>query len=360
MTSRAGRPTIAAAPPTRPASRPPGVSVPFLESLGLRYDGDAGTLHVLDQTRLPHEERWLDGSDPADMVGHIQRLSVRGAPMIGVCAALSLACASRRCTRSQLLAHAAALRAARPTAVNLMWAVDRLVAAIKADEDIPAAAEQIFAEDVARCAAMARHGAPLIAAGTRALTHCNTGGLATAGDGTALAVIRRAHAEGRLAHVWVDETRPLLQGARLTTWELARAGIPHTLITDSAAAMLMAAGRVDAVLVGADRIAANGDFANKIGTLALALLAHHHALPFYVVAPRSTVDPACPGGHAIPIEERDPDEVRGGPGAPPWAPTDVPVCNPAFDVTPAALVTAWVLDTGVLRREEVDAGALRS
>jgi len=334
--------------------------VTTLSSLGLRYDGERGVLQILDQTRLPHEERWLDGSDPADMVGHIVRLSVRGAPMIGVCAALSLACASKRCARPQLLAHAAALRAARPTAVNLMWAVDRLVPVIEADGNVAAEAEAIFAEDVALCDAMARHGAPLLSNSASVLTHCNTGGVATAGDGTALAVIRRAHREGRLGHVWVDETRPLLQGARLTTWELARAGIPHTLITDSTAAMLMAAGRVDAVMVGADRIAANGDFANKIGTYGLAVLARHHGLPFYVVAPRSTVDPACPGGHAIPIEERDAAEVRGGPAAPPWAPVDVPVYNPAFDVTPAALVTAWVLDTGVLHPAGVAAGALQS
>lgn len=338
-----------------------------LASLGLRTrpadDQGPGRLEILDQTALPDDERWLDGSDPVAMIDHIVQLRVRGAPMIGVCAALSLACvAERGADAGALRAHARALRAARPTAVNLMGAVDRVLAALEAGgvAAVPGAARAIFEEDVALCEAMAAHGAALLPPGARVLTHCNTGGLATAGVGTALGVIRRAHGQGRIAQVWVDETRPLLQGGRLTAWELGTLGIPYRLITDSMAGMLMARGQVDAVLVGSDRIAGNGDFANKIGTYSLAVLAHHHRIPFYVVAPWTTVDADCPDGAAIPIEERPAQEVRGLYSGLRWSPADAPVYNPAFDVTPAGLTTAWVLDTGVLTPAEVAAGALRS
>ncbi len=306
---------------------------PF-ESLGLRYDGK--TLWVLDQTRLPHEEVWVDGSEPKRMIPLIQKLAVRGAPLIGVAAAASLACSRKRGGAYEQARLA--LRAARPTAVNLAWAMDRM----KDATDLPAEAEAIFDEDVALCERMAGHGAALMEKGETVLTHCNTGGLATAGVGTALGVIRRGFERGKVAHVFVDETRPLLQGARLTAWELKRLGIPCTLITDSMAAILLRDGRVQRVLVGADRVAANGDFANKVGTYGLAVHAKHHGVPFHPVAPYSTVDLACATGAAIPIEERDPKEVRRD-----WSP-EVPVFNPAFDVTPAALVTSLITDRGVV------------
>ncbi|HCB06832.1 MAG TPA: S-methyl-5-thioribose-1-phosphate isomerase [Nocardioides bacterium] len=325
-------------------------------SLGLKYRRETGAaeLRVLDQRLLHAEERWLSAEDPAQMGHLIQELAVRGAPMIGVCAALSLACeASRGANAEQLRASARMLREARPTAVNLAWAVDRLLA-LPVERWIEEA-ERIAAEDIALCEGMARNGAALVAQGERVLTHCNTGGLATVGVGTALGVLRRAHEQGKAISVWVDETRPLLQGGRLTAWELGRLGIPYRLVVDSAAGMLMARGEVDRVLVGADRIACNGDAANKIGTYSLAVLARHHGVPFHIVAPRSTVDRACPDGAAIPIEQRAPDEVRG-----PWAPPDAPVYNPAFDTTPAELITSWILDDAVLSSQDVAEGALRT
>ncbi len=321
-------------------------------SLSIRFDG---ALALLDQTALPDREVWRDASDPVALEEAIRALRVRGAPAIGVAAALCLGGLARRgAAPAELRAAAARLRAARPTAVNLMWAMDRMVAAIDAGRDPLAEALAVFDDDVASCDAMARHGAALLGDGD-VLTHCNTGGLATAGVGTALGVIRRAWESGTRLHVWVDETRPLLQGARLTAWELGKLGIPHTLVTDSMAAGLMRDGRVQVVLVGADRIARNGDFANKVGTYGVAVLARHHGVPFHVVAPWSTVDLACPDGRAIPIEERDPAEVRGvvGPVAARWAPAGVRVHNPAFDVTPAALVTSFVLDTGVVEPGEL-------
>jgi methylthioribose-1-phosphate isomerase len=221
----------------------------------------------------------------------------------------------------------------------------------------------IFEEDVALCDAIAAHGAARIEHNDRILTHCNTGGLATAGAGTAIGVITRAHQQGKNIRVWVDETRPLLQGARLTAWEMEKAGIPYELICDSASAGLMAAGQVDRILVGADRIASNGDFANKVGTYTLAVLARHHAIPFYVVAPETTIDRQCSAGAAIPIEQRSADEVRGASGSfgtCMWAPEQAPVYNPAFDVTPADLVTGWILDSGVYSPADVLAGALKS
>jgi methylthioribose-1-phosphate isomerase len=226
------------------------------------------------------------------------------------------------------------LAASRPTAVNLFWALDQL-----RDDPTPERARALHAEEVARCRRMSAHAAELFEPGTRALTHCNAGGLATGGYGSAVGALRAAWERGRLEHVLVDETRPLLQGARLTAWELEQVGIPHAVIADSAAASMMARGEVDLVVTGADRIAANGDAANKIGTYALAVLAKHHGLPFYVVAPTSTVDAATPTGAEIPIEERDGSEITSRFAA----------RNPAFDVTPAALITAIVTEEGVRR-----------
>lgn len=314
---------------------------------------------MLDQTQLPAREVWLDGGTPDRMIEHIRRLSVRGAPLIGVAAALSLAWLAAQGTgEADVRAAAARLRVARPTAVNLMLAVDRVLRAAGPRWDVAALvaeAEGIFDEDVALCEAMASHGVTLISEGEGILTHCNTGGLATAGIGTALGVVRRAHEAGRRIHVYVDETRPLLQGARLTTWELARLGIPYTLLTDNMAAILMRDGRVQRVLVGADRIARNGDVANKVGTYGVAVAARHHGVPFHAVAPWTTVDLACPDGSRIPIEQRAEDEVRGVAGSfggVRWSPADAPTFNPAFDVTPAALVTALVLDRGIVRGGE--------
>jgi methylthioribose-1-phosphate isomerase len=265
-----------------------------------------------------------------ELVSAIRELAIRGAPAIGVAAAYGLALASVR--GDDLDAAASALAGSRPTAVNLAWALGEMH-----DDPSPAHARQLHEEEVERCRAMAAHAAELFGPGTRALTHCNAGGLATGGYGSAVGALRAAWERGLLAHVWVDETRPLLQGSRLTAWELERVGISHAVIADSAAASLMAAGEVDCVVTGADRIAANGDTANKIGTYSLAVLAAHHELPFYVVAPTSTIDVETPTGAEIPIEERSGAELTSRFAA----------RNPAFDVTPAALITAIVTEQGV-------------
>src|SRR6185295_17228923 len=259
------------------------------------------------------------------------------------------------------------LGATRPTAVNLFWALERMRRLILAGRGRPldeiragllAEAQAILDEDLAANRAMGAHGAALVPAGARILTHCNAGALATAGYGTALGVIRSAHAQGKVALVWVDETRPVMQGSRLTAWECDREGIPHRLIADVAAASVMARGEVDLVVTGADRIAANGDTANKIGTYGVAVLARHHGVPFYVAAPFSTIDPALPSGSQIPIEERDALEVRRV-GAHATAPDASPVFNPAFDVTPAELISAIVTERGVFRPPyEFSAGGL--
>jgi methylthioribose-1-phosphate isomerase len=335
-----------------------------MASLALRLG--AGRLEILDQRRLPDEETWLPCLTPDDMFGFIRQMSVRGAPLIGVAAAIAVARhAESGVAPEQVRAAALKLRSARPTAVNLMAAMDRLLPLLDKGKDstdrLARAAEAIFDEDVALCESMANHGAALVRNNERLLTHCNAGGLATVGIGTAVGVIRRAHEQGKVREVLVDETRPLLQGARLTAWEMKKLGIPHAVICDNMAASSMQRGLVDRVFVGADRIAANGDFANKIGTYGLAVLARHHGIPFHVVAPWTTVDLNCPDGGAIPIEERDADEVRGASGAfgaVRWCPVDSPVHNPAFDVTPADLVESLVLDSGVLGREELKAGAL--
>jgi methylthioribose-1-phosphate isomerase len=321
-------------------------------------------LELLDQTLLPtrelvrHYARWEDVADA------IRTLVVRGAPAIGVAAAFGVVLAareSRATTFDALLADLETaikgLAATRPTAVNLFWALDRMRrTALGLAEQAPAAvrarllaeAEAIRAEDIAANRAMGVHGAALVPDGARILTHCNAGALATAGYGTALGVIRAAHERGKVALVWVDETRPVMQGSRLTAWEMVQEGIPHRLIPDVAAGSVMARGEVDMVVTGADRITANGDTANKIGTYAVAVLARHHKVPFYVAAPFSTIDSSLASGAEIPIEERDATEVRRT-GSHQTAPTDSPVYNPAFDVTPAELITAIITERGVFR-----------
>lgn len=323
-------------------------------------------LWILDQQALPQQKNWLPAHSVAQLVEHIHALRVRGAPLIGLSASLLLALlAEQGETREQLAQSLETLRAARPTAVNLMNNLDRMKQALAQPEMVACLVEEalrLVHEDKQLCDCIAEVGSSLVKPGSQLLTHCNTGGLATAGVGTALGVIARAHQEGKVRNVWVDETRPLLQGGRLTAWELGELGVPYQLITDSMAASLMAAGRVDAVWVGADRIAANGDVANKIGTYSLAVLAHYHSIPFYVAAPHTTLDRQCPTGDAIPIEQRAASEVTGVSGSfgsVQWAPVEAQVYNPAFDVTPAALISGWVLDTGVIVPAQVAAGVFQ-
>lgn len=337
----------------------------------LQWRGDLpGRLRLLDQTLLPAEELYIDLDRLEDVIDAIVRLAVRGAPAIGCAAAYGvvvglqdlLGDAAAADVRARFEDVAAALIAARPTAVNLAWAVRRVGARLEregGDGDALIAAlldeaRAIEREDAEQCAAMGRHGADLIErVGGRLLTHCNAGALATAGIGTALAPMYTAHERGVRLAVYADETRPLLQGARITSWELARAGIDVTLITDGMSASVLGSGRVDAVFVGSDRIARNGDVCNKIGTYAVALAAREHGVPFYVVAPLSTFDPDAPTGADIPIEERHPDEVRSG-RLGPVAPAGVRVFNPAFDVTPAELVAALVTERGVLEHPSLE------
>lgn len=320
-------------------------------------------LQILDQQALPQEKCWLPCDSVDELVGHIRALRVRGAPLIGLSASLLLALlAERGLSQAELEQALQTLRASRPTAVNLMNNLDRMKQALAQSDWVSAMAEEalrLVEEDRTLCDRIADNGAEWVKPGSRLLTHCNTGGLATAGVGTAIGVLLRAHQQGKIAQVWVDETRPLLQGGRLTAWELGELGIPYRLICDSMAASLMATGQVDAVWVGADRIAANGDVANKIGTYSLAVLAHYHRIPFYVAAPHTTHDPHCPDGAAIPIEQRAAEEVTGVSGSfgsCQWAPLNAPTYNPAFDVTPAALISGWVLDSGVITPEQVADG----
>ncbi len=315
-----------------------------------------GWLDLLDQTRLPHERVVLQLRTDATVIEAIRMLRVRGAPAIGVAAAygLVLGMRSRAPAASAFVATANAtartIAAARPTAVNLQWALDRCLAAIATApnlERLMLEANAIFADEVAMSERMGRHGADLVPDGGTVLTHCNTGRLATVGDGTALATLFAAWRAGKRFRVLADETRPLLQGARLTALELAAEGIPVEVLADGAAAGLIARGQVQMAVVGADRIAANGDFANKVGTYGVALACKAHDVPFYTVAPVSTVDVRLPDGSHIPIEERDATEVTelGGVRT---APPGVGARNPAFDVTPARLLTAIVTDQGVL------------
>ena len=325
---------------------------------------EPGVLRLLDQTKLPASIEFLECADWQSVVDAIKAMRVRGAPAIGIAGAYGMALAARGCgQRSAFLKEMAraahALATARPTAVNLSWAVDRLLdeslARFDRGEDRPAivdalqrAARAIHDDDVAACRAIGDAGAALIPDGAEVLTHCNTGSLATGGYGTALGVIRSAWREGRLKRVLVSETRPLLQGARLTAWELAQDGIPHLLITDSMAAHFMRHGRVQAVIVGADRIARNGDVANKIGTYALAVLARAHTIPFIGAAPTSSFDQALATGESIPIEERSQAEVTDFGGIA-IAPVGTQAANPAFDVTPAEYVGAMATERGLVR-----------
>jgi methylthioribose-1-phosphate isomerase len=303
-------------------------------------------LELLDQTRLPLEERWLRCTTADEVADAIRRLAVRGAPAIGVASAYGVVLGLRSGRRFAEVRNQ--LAATRPTAVNLRWALDRM--AEVADDGDAALLER--AHSIARAqeeadARMAEHGAALIGQGERLLTHCNTGALATAGRGTAGGVIEAGFRLGRVAHVWVDETRPLLQGARLTAWELQRAGVPFQVVPDASAGALMARGLVDRVVVGADRIAANGDVANKIGTYTVAALAGRHGVPFHVAAPLSTIDPDTPTGDQIEIEERAGEEVTSVFGVQ-VAPAGTEAMNMAFDVTPHELVTSIVTENGVL------------
>src|SRR5262245_53272648 len=312
----------------------------------IRWQDDS--LQLLDQRKLPREVVWVSCRDAHEVAVAIRDMVVRGAPAIGVAAAFGIALAALR--GDDVPAAAAELRQARPTAVNLMWAVDRMMlcSGRLQPAELLAEARKIFAEDVEANRRIGRFGAELLGDAPTVLTHCNAGALATAGYGTALGVIRAAVESGKRVAVFADETRPYLQGARLTAWELQQDGIDVTLITDNMAGYFFKQGRFDAVIVGADRIAANGDAANKIGTYTLAVLAKAHGVPFYVAAPISTVDPATPDGAAIPIEERSAGEVTTIGGVT-IAPEGVSARHPAFDVTPAALITAIITDRGVLR-----------
>jgi methylthioribose-1-phosphate isomerase len=337
----------------------------------LHWVGDAATgyLKMVDQTLLPTEHKEIECRDVGAVWEAIKSLRVRGAPAIGVAAAYGAVIGARAqgcddgsAVRRALDEASAALRTSRPTAVNLFWALDRmlhcLAAADRDDghdllEKLLSEAQSIDQEDRSMCRAIGRHGASLVRQGHGVLTHCNAGGLATADYGTALAVIFAAHEQGTTLRVYADETRPLLQGARLTTWELKRRGIPVTLICDNMAAQVMREGKVHLVLVGADRIASNGDTANKIGTYGVAVLAQAHGIPFYVAAPSSTFDLSIPDGAAIPIEQRDPREITHGFGRQ-TAPSEIEAYNPAFDVTPAGLIAGIITEKGIISPPKVE------
>jgi len=328
----------------------------------IRWSDDGAAIHILDQRRLPVAEVYRELRSVEDVRDAIATLAVRGAPAIGIAGAMGMVIAVDEANRNHVdpMSHLRAaheiIRGARPTAVNLAWAVDRVmvvamnVAARGGDlrSALCSEATRILDEDRAMCRRIGEHGAALIPDGANIITHCNAGALATGGIGTALAAIYVAVEQGRRVSVFADETRPLLQGSRLTAWELDRAGIPVTVLVDGAAASLMRERKIDLCIVGADRIAENGDVANKIGTFPLALAAKHHGVPFYVAAPTSTLDPSTKSGENIHIEQRGSTEVTS-PFGTPTAPTGVTVYNPAFDVTPAALITAIVTDQGVFR-----------
>ena len=328
----------------------------------VHWDDASGDLLILDQTRLPVEVAYLSCNHVQQVWDAIVRLSVRGAPAIGIAAAYGVCLAaapsadpaSRDSVRQRVLAAIEHLATSRPTAVNLFWALDRMrsVTEQTADdarlqETLLHEARSIHQQDRELCAAIGRFGADRLGDTAALLTHCNAGALATGGVGTALAPIYELHRRGRNVRVFADETRPLLQGARLTAWELQQVGVPVTVITDSMAGSVLQAGQVQAVIVGADRITANGDVANKIGTYPLAILARYHHIPFFVAAPHSTFDLTLPDGRAIPIEHRGGQEVTCGFGLQ-TAPADCDVFNPAFDVTPAELITAIITDLGVI------------
>ncbi|MCI9311055.1 MAG: S-methyl-5-thioribose-1-phosphate isomerase [Lawsonibacter sp.] len=321
----------------------------------IRWEDSA--LYLLDQTRLPAAEDWLRYTDYRQVAKAIQTMVVRGAPAIGITAAYAMVLAAQEnaCKGDFPAAMSqakAVLAASRPTAVNLFWALDRMEKLwLSVGSDLPrleAEARAIHREDVQMNETMGKAGAELVPQGARILTHCNAGALATGGYGTALGVIRAAHAQGKVSMVYADETRPLLQGARLTAYELVKDHIPVTLICDDMAGYLMAQGKIDLVVVGCDRMAANGDFANKIGTYSLAVLAKYHGIPFYTALPSSTIDRSIPNGGHIPVEQRGGEEVTGFAGVP-TGPAGVQTWNPAFDVTPHELLTAVITERGVLR-----------
>ncbi len=336
-----------------------------------RYPFASGVLRLIDQTLLPTRFIYKDCHTVEEIWEAIRSLQVRGAPAIGIAAAYGLCIGVQSLFQEDPLPTSeffierlhkvsAYLATSRPTAVNLFWALERLEQVAKKDSALPPEqiaqnllqeAFAIHEEDRRLCRSMGRFGAELIKDGASLLTHCNAGGLATADYGTALGVFFSAHESGKKIHVYADETRPLLQGARLTSWELSQHGIPVTLLCDSAAAMLMKQRKIDAVFVGADRVAANGDTANKIGTYSVAVNAFHHHIPFYVVAPYSTFDFSLSTGDLIPIEERSPEEIRSFFGTQ-TAPDEVDIYNPAFDVTPAKLITGIVTERGVFKPGE--------
>lgn len=331
----------------------------------------SGMVRLLDQSKLPGSVEFLDCRDYQTVADAIRTLKVRGAPAIGVTAAMGVALGAKKINASDYSTFSQAvlkicdeLAETRPTAVNLFWAIERMkgkleslrtepISAIKQALDLESQA--ILEEDIALCKTMGRHGAALIHDGETVLTHCNAGSLATAGYGTALGVIRAAWEQGKKINVIADETRPVLQGARLTAWELMQDHIPVTLITDNMAGSLMRQGRIHLCVVGADRIAANGDVANKIGTYSVAVLAKAHHIPFYVAAPYSTIDLKTQSGDEIPIEQRNPSEVTAIHGSHPVAPKDVAVYNPAFDVTPAELITGIITERGIFKPDELAA-----
>lgn len=323
-----------------------------------------GRLRYLDQRKLPLHETYVETDDEKEVVEAIKSLAIRGAPLIGIAAAYGVVLAVEKVTagsspkliNSTLEKAITLLASSRPTAVNLFWALDRMRTAFERCNPVDAEtvkktllgeALAIHREDEAMCRSIGEHGARLLPNAAVVLTHCNTGALATGGAGTAQSILETAWRSHKLKHVYVDETRPLFQGARLTAWELSRLGIPFTLITDNTAAFLMQRGIINAVVVGADRIARNGDTANKVGTYGLAVLARHHRIPFYVAAPTSTIDPNTPDGKAIPIEQRSPDEVTRPFGLQ-IAPEGVEVYSPAFDITPHELVNAIITERGVM------------
>ncbi len=332
----------------------------------LQWREEEGILRLLDQRKLPHAISFFDCRDPDSVATAIRQMVVRGAPAIGIAAAYGVALEAREALRmgraADLSSACERLAATRPTAVNLVWALQRMkrrAAEIgpgspkELAQALTAEAIKIHREDLEMNRAIGRHGAPLLNSGDRVLTHCNAGALATGGYGTALGVIRAAWEEKKKIAVFAGETRPVLQGARLTAWELAADGIPVTLITDSMAGFLMKKGRIQLCIVGADRIAANGDVANKIGTYTVAVLAKEHRIPFYVAAPSSTLDLSLPDGEAIPIEERDPKEITEFGGV--VIAADVPAFNPAFDVTPARFITGIITERGVFLPGEIAA-----
>lgn len=331
------------------------------DTLALKFDKK--NISILDQTALPHQEVWVDITAPQDCVDAIVALKVRGAPLIGIAAALNLAIfALNNPNKDQWLMWAERLRDSRPTAVNLIHhlqaMIDHIIKDCQADTLYQMAIE-FFLQDQKMCDAMADFGAHELTGKNQILTHCNTGGLATAGVGTALGVIKKLAKNNPSFHVFVDETRPLLQGARLTAWELDQAGIPHEIVCDNMAGFLMMQNKVDAVITGADRIAKNGDTANKIGTYTLAVLCHFHKIPFYIAAPITTVDPKMDSGLAIPIELRNENEVKGFVGSDSkflWSPKNSKAYNPAFDWVPNGLITGWITDQGVYKAKDIEKG----